>query len=361
MERRATAAGLVAALVALACAGTAAAPAQTPELGDRDAAYDAAVQNFIQYDIGNIRDRAAIERIRARFNAIRSDDAVPALVRGLNTATRMRASCPITALAGKLRGILGLSKDPEVGTYVLRHLEKRQIAGYTHHINAVFDSAEQQIIRIQAQELAAAQRKRRFEEQGQRLAYVPGRRLTELAVRDPGPDAAQEPPHDSAATGPMGTSRKGAATDARERSASLARPPAARSRTITELIDGLSDRSTQLGALDELYRRASANDAAAVAAHAESIARVLKHGDDAAQESAARLLGLLRSATAVPALIDALADSSPPVRSAAATALARTTRQLFGPSDNATASEIAESIARWRDWWKRANTTTPDE
>lgn len=318
-----------------------------------DAERDQIVEEFIQFDIGNVRDPRAIERIKTRFNGLKSDDAVPALVRGMNRATRMRASCPITALAGKLRSILGASKDPEVGTYVLRNLEQRDVGQYNQHLRGVFTSAEQQVVRVKGKEYAQHQLQRRSDEDQQRLAYVPGLKLTDLAIREHAAVQSNADP----SPGPSPSEPRPAAGRPNGRRTSTPPVPAPdlRKLSVEKLAGRLDDKASQAGALEELYRRASGSTAAEVARHADAIADVLKEGDDKAREAAARLLGLMRTESAVPQLIDSLEDSSDSVRSAASTALTRITRQLFGPSDNATPAETQRAVKQWRDWWSRQN------
>ena len=318
-----------------------------------DAERDQIVEEFIQFDVGNVRDPRAIERIKTRFNGLKSDDAVPALVRGMNRSTRMRASCPITAIAGKLRSILGASKDPEVGTYVLRNLEQRDVGQYNQHLRGVFTSAEQQVVRVKGKEYALHQLQRRSDEDQQRLAYAPGLKLTDLAIRD---QAVAQPTADPSPSAGPSESRPAAGRPTGRRTSTPPVPaPDLRKLTVAKLAERLDNKASQADAVEELYRRASGSTAAEVVQHADAIARVLKEGDDKARESAARLLGLIRSESAVPQLIDALEDSSDSVRSAASTALTRITRQLFGPSDNATPAETQRAVKQWRDWWSRQN------
>ena len=317
-----------------------------------DSTYDQIVAAFIEYDIGKIRDPRAIEQIKARFNGLKTDDAVPALVRGMNRSTRMRASCPITALAGKLRSILSDSKDADIGAHVLRNLEEREVPGYTQHIRGVFDAAEKQVLRVKGKEYLNHQFERRAEQDQQRLAYVPGLKLTDLAPRN---TAATRVEADVSAKGDSASDAGPAAGRTIARRTAAATVPDARRRSLAELVDGLRDKASQASVLEELHRRAGAADAQQIVPHSDAIAGVLKDGDDKARESAARLLGLIRSESAVPKLIGALEDPNASVRSASVTALTRTTRQLFGPKDNATPEETRQAIARWREWWNRQN------
>lgn len=292
---------------------------------DKD--YDRIVEDFIQWDIGNVRDPQQADRIRSRFGGLKSDEAVPALVAGLNKSARMRASCPITALAGKLRGIMQASKDPQIGSYVLQNLEKREVPGYTQHINGVFDSAEQQIVRLKKGDAQSKQWAKRGEDDQQRLAYSPGMKLTDLPARDAGATRSR--------------------SDAAAAFAKLG---------LAELFERLSDAKSAAGALDELGRRAAtASDARAITDRADDITKLLKANDTTTREAAARLIGLLRVTSAVPRLIDTLEDSNAGVRSAAATALARTTRQSFGPAEYASEAGTRAAIAKWRDWLAKQN------
>jgi hypothetical protein len=355
MSSRAKAWNIVAAFVLL---GNIATHAQQPR--DRtgpsdDPAYDKVVNDFIKFDIGQIRDPLSIEQIKARFGALKGDDAVPALVRGLNASTRMRASCPITALSTKLRGIVTASKNPEVGTFVLQNLERNNAGQYTHYVNSIFDVAEAQVARTMGNGLAEQRFKQRGQEGLQRMAYTPGLKLTDLASRDPDEsgeiEEAREKNHiqikkpaPTRSIASRGTSRDPAATTEQTDLSKL---------SVDDVAARLNDRATQVKVLAELSRRASAGDEQKVALLSDSVVQCLKNGDDACREAAARLLGLVRSQRGVDHLIDALNDSNAKVRSAAATALTRITRQLFGPNDDATPEERQIAVAKWREWHAR--------
>ncbi len=324
-----------------------------------EATYDRIVEDFIQYDIGNIRDPVAIDQIRMRFNALTTDAAVPALVRGLNRSTQMRASCPITAICSRIRSIVNHTKDPELGTLVLKNLERRDVGQYNYHLAGVFNSAEKAVLRTKGAAMAKDQFHRRVDSDQQRLASVPGMKLTDLPAR--GDDAqtrsANEEASDSDAKKP--DADKSRAGRAPTNATAKPNPPAPAAATdlkklsVADLVKKLDDFALQIKVLEELYRRAGSSDGREVAAHADAIIKALAEGDAAVREVSARLLGQLREEKAVPQLIGAVADSNPHVRSAAATALTRTTRQLFGPNENASADEVKQAVARWREWWAK--------
>lgn len=341
------AAGLAASFVRPVAAQT-----RNNQIKSDEAVYDQIVHDFIQFDIGNVRDPFAIERIKARFNGLKTDDAVPALVRGLNASTRMRASCPISALSGKLRTILQNSQNAEVGTFVLRNLNVRDAGAYTGHVRGVHDAAEKQIVRVQTKAGAEQHFKNRFQDDDQRLAYVPGMKLSNLASREPA--APRTGDGERPETKPAAKPRSNPGAPGQDRK-KAAQPSAAdlSKLSVDELAERLADRTMQAKSLAELNRRASQENGQEIADQTDAVIECLKDGDDAAREAAARLLGLIRSQKAVPALIDILEDSNAQVRSSAATSLTRITRQLFGPSDNATPDETKQAIARWREWWNR--------
>jgi hypothetical protein len=316
-----------------------------------DERYNALVEEFIQYDIGNVREPAAVDRIRRQFNSLKADEAVPALVRGLNRSMRMGYSCPITAISGKLMSMMQSSRNPEVGKHILANLEQRDVGRYNHHIANVRKNAEGQMIRILGREQAERQFKRRVEDDAQKMAYVPGMKLTDLAPRQ---RAASGPASDATANDASINANR--TSDATGKPASpTTTPPAADlgKLTVAQLAERLNDKSGQARVLRELSMRASDGNEAEVAALGDSIVQSLSEGNESARMEAARLLGVLRLEWTTLPLITALEDSSPAVRSAATTALTRITRQLFGPADDATPAQQKQAVARWRNWWEK--------
>jgi hypothetical protein len=308
---------------------------------------DKIVNDFIRFDIGQIRDPVAIQQIKNRFARLKGDDAVPALVRGLNASTQMRASCPITALSSKLRAVVNASRDPEVGTYVLQHLNRDDAGPYTHYVNSVFDAAETQVVRTMRNGLANRRFRQRSGEGLQRLASTPGLKVADIADRELG-GSASEARSDRRKSGKGQSAPSDKGTDA------LADAAIDWSKmTVDELAERLTDRASQVRVLTELSRRAVAGQEKSVLGVSDQIAQCLEADDDIARESAARLLGLIRCHAAIEPLIEAVDDPNARVRSAASMSLTRITRQLFGPSDDATREECQIAISRWRQWWAR--------
>ena len=82
--------------------------------------YDKVVNDFIQYDIGQLRGKAG-QAARKRFMNL-GEDAIPALVRGLNKSAGIHASCPVGVIAGKLiQSLRGLS-DSSFSQYAMENI-----------------------------------------------------------------------------------------------------------------------------------------------------------------------------------------------------------------------------------------------
>ena len=69
--------------------------------------FDKVVDGFIQYDIGRLRGEKG-NKARNDFNRL-GTESIPALIRGLNKAASISASCPVIALARKLSTMLASS------------------------------------------------------------------------------------------------------------------------------------------------------------------------------------------------------------------------------------------------------------
>jgi hypothetical protein len=82
--------------------------------------YDRVVDNFIAYDVGKLRGSAG-RQARQQFAEL-GPESVPALVRGLNRAAGIHASCPVGVIASKLIMTLRASSDPSLRQYAVEHL-----------------------------------------------------------------------------------------------------------------------------------------------------------------------------------------------------------------------------------------------
>lgn len=80
---------------------------------DADKRYDEIVDRFIQYDVGQLRGREG-QQAYADFEALSGDEAIPALVRGVNRAAAINNSCPIIVISNKLQSLLSQTKNRQV-------------------------------------------------------------------------------------------------------------------------------------------------------------------------------------------------------------------------------------------------------
>lgn len=106
---------------------------------------DETVERFIQYDLGRLPGMAGA-RARHDFHQL-GPDAIPALVRGLNRAAALRASCPVAVISSRLTSLLGQTNDPTMIRYALDHIGQgvdatdphyRSILSLAHRLKALF-------------------------------------------------------------------------------------------------------------------------------------------------------------------------------------------------------------------------------
>jgi hypothetical protein len=81
---------------------------------------DKIVDRFIQFDIGQLRPNAS-SQARNDFQRL-GPEAIPALVRGLNKAAGLRASCPIGVISHRLSTLLKQTDDPALIRYALENI-----------------------------------------------------------------------------------------------------------------------------------------------------------------------------------------------------------------------------------------------
>lgn len=84
-----------------------------PLLTDKEEAFlDGVIDRFIQFDTGRLAGAEGKKAV-ADFQKL-GPEAIPALIRGLNRAAKIEASCPAVTIARKLAGLLKSSQDVEL-------------------------------------------------------------------------------------------------------------------------------------------------------------------------------------------------------------------------------------------------------
>lgn len=294
------------------------------ELERRAQRYRPLVEAFYRYDVGLLPGPAG-QQVRAAWDRLNDEDAIPAVVAGLNQAVRTGASCPIYAFSAKLRELLGRSNNPEMGAYVLRNLHRQPGMPYYSTVKSVEQAALNQLMRTKSRAYGRQSLLNRMRAASERDVVGLPTLLFE-PVADSGDGARDSVPN-------------GSSEDEVPTSTLVSR--LASGRASPQELAELEERATD-GRAAELLQEA---DRLAVIANASGLPR--SH-----RITAIRILGRLRVRDAVPALIDVVEKEQGQLRTEATMALIRTTRKLFGPAPGASPEEVRESVRRWRSWWQ---------
>ncbi|MBX7164719.1 MAG: hypothetical protein K1X74_00100 [Pirellulales bacterium] len=139
--------------------------------------YDAIVDRFIQYDLGELNGQAGMQA-RAAFHAL-GPDAVPSLISGLNYSASIQASCPVVVLRSKLRSLLAATMDSEQIDRAIQELCKGVSPAAPHA--ALVAELREELLRFRQSELAA-----QAMTTVQRLARE-NRKTVQAALTDPEP------------------------------------------------------------------------------------------------------------------------------------------------------------------------------
>jgi len=100
---------------------------------------DEIVDRFIAFDIGRLPGEAG-RRAKRDFEAL-GPESIPALVRGLNKAALIRASCPIMVISHKLQSALSSNRDRSLLDYAVDNLgrEVPTTAPYASQVKAIWE------------------------------------------------------------------------------------------------------------------------------------------------------------------------------------------------------------------------------
>jgi hypothetical protein len=313
--------------IALIFASLSPCPAQEagPRAEDKESKFDQIIDRFIEYDTGKLPGPEGKQAV-AEFASL-GNDAIPALIRGLNKAAKIEHSCPAVTIAKKLNRMLRASRSPELLEFARENIG----AGVTEsrHMGVIRD------LRI-----VCMFRKR--------------------ALADSGVTTADEPSEETR-TSTFQTQPKS------KRMSQL---------SVAELAEALKTAKglrvemilTQLGkrngheTIDALATFASTHDGEYQKLAREYLKRVMDNLDSAALEkrfkderaevraAAARLAGG-RSLRFADALIGLLADSDETVNESARQSLVRLSRgKDFGPTAGASESDRKKAAQQWRAW-----------
>ena len=128
--------GSLVACVLVVSWAAAAAPKDSPKAAPRSDKYDRIVDDFIRADVGELRGqegRAAM----AEFYGVNTEEAIPALVRGVNKAANVRASCPIMMVSSKLQHLSSTCRNTAMLRQAYNDLSAEANSPYGNYVSSL--------------------------------------------------------------------------------------------------------------------------------------------------------------------------------------------------------------------------------
>jgi hypothetical protein len=283
-------------------------PALTKE---EEQKIDDIVDRFIQADLGRLRGVEARKAIR-EFEDLKAE-AIPSLIRGLNRAARLNATCPVLLITKKLTRMLMASSDQ-----VLLEFARDEIGadiGRSKYAGTLKDLRVKVMLR-----------KNYLARLGESRPPPP-RGLGAFSTADLAKAASTE----------RGARLKVLITE-------LARRNGKEALAGLAVATSSSDEETQKQARDGL-------DTVLGRLRAADLAERLEDDSAEVRMSAIRVAGA-RHAALVPKVIDRLTDESAEVRAAARAVLKKLSKgEDFGPAPGASVAQQRQAQQKWHDWY----------
>lgn len=272
---------------------------------------DEIIDRFMLYDIGRLQGEAARKALED-FKAL-GPESIPALIRGLNRAATMEASCPVVTIAQKLGSLLAKSDDEELLEFARDNIGAG--VGRTRHAGVLQDLR----VGVMLRKNALARRPKATGPKSPRVMS-----LSELA------DAA------SSERGP----RLKVLLGELER------------RNGKEVLPGLANAAASYDKeIKQLGRTLLVRH---LSRQSEAVIREKLQDDILEVRKAAVQVVVTKWPRLTPELIDLLSDDKEEVRTAAHDALVRLNRnQDLGPAADDDKDKVAAAQEKWRSWWMR--------
>jgi hypothetical protein len=290
-----------------------------PQLTDEEEdAIDRVIDRFILYDTGRLRG-AEGKKALADFQKL-GIDAIFGLIRGLNRAAKIEASCPALTIAKKIASLLRTTRDRELLEFARENIG----AGVTRSRHMGLLRELRVVCMLRKRALPAT-------------ATVTRAPRTTPKVKPPRSMSVDELA--SAARTERGPRRKQLLTELATRQGE-------------EVINALSSAAATPDAeIGPLGRRLLASH---LARQEEAVIRKrLKDERDEVRAAAAKAVGS-KGLRLGEELIGLLGDSSSEVRQAARQSLVKLSKGTdYGPKADASETERSESVRKWRAWWAR--------
>lgn len=282
-----------------------------------EAKIDEIIDRYIQFDLGKLQGEDA-KRAQQDFNKL-GPEAIPALIRGINKAANIQASCPAVVIAKKLGGMLLASTDGQLLDFARENIG----AGVTlsQHMGLLRDLK----VALMLRKRAMSQNQR--VNAGKPTVIKPARSMTNDELTE-------------AAGSERGLRLKTVLTELEQRNGGGVLD------TLVAVASFGSEKDNQQVARELLVRNLSRLSDA-------EIKKKLKDERAEVRAAAAKVAGnkVLRFGTE---LIDLLKDNEEVVRQAARQALVRLSRGAdFGPKPDASEADRAKAHSQWRQWWDK--------
>lgn len=289
------------------------------------ARYEAVIDRFIQYDIGKL-PKAEGKKALEEFKRLPAE-SIFALIDGFNRAANDEHSCPAVIIANKIASILRSTDDLQLITYAKDNIgagvKARRHAGS-----------------VQTLQVLCILRKGHL--QNQKLALG--------STQKPLPKVTTPPVAPASALALMSPFELAKAAKKEEGPLLKSIIAEAKKRKLVDVLGVVASRpeseAKELGqtALEQTLAEQTP----------EQLKKLLKHEQAEVRAAAASAIGK-RKLRLGGELIDALSDSSSAVQQAARRALGQLSQgRDFGPEVDASESDRAEAIRRWREWWSNA-------
>jgi hypothetical protein len=310
-----------------------------PTLTDQEEEQlDQIIGRFIQFDTGNLPGKAG-QKALADFTGLGAESTF-ALVRGVNIAANMEASCPAATIGKKLLSIIRSSQDADLMDFLQENIG----AGLkgSPHAGILKDLKAEAMMRKRAILLA----RRKAPPEMIAMKPIPNPEDTDrFIVVKPRTDGEKK-------TGSLSMAELNRQLDG------------AKGDRLKELLAELEPRPTSevLAALSKAAAEDSPSDVRYVARDillknltrqpGASLKDYLKDDRSEVRLAAAKVTGerRLRHGDELIVLLD---DKNNEVRQAAHDALALLAGTDFGPDRTATVAERTEAVRQWRSWWAK--------
>lgn len=283
---------------------------------------DQVIDRFIQADIGKLRGDEA-KRALIAFQKL-GPEAIPALIRGMNRAAHIEASCPAVVIAKKLKTMFSATKDRELLEFARENIG----AGVTQsvHMGVLKDLKVYCMIRKRTVSQQVASAPSDTIRPAELQSTAPPKALRQMTVEELAQAAGSE----------RGLRLKEVLMELAKRDGEAVAPALGSAATSY-------DKDIQQLSRDLLGRYLSRQDG-------PILKEKLKDERAEVRAAAARSVGT-KGLHFEKELIHLLADESKEVRQSAHQALVKLNPGTdFGPDRNATESERANAVQEWSDW-----------